>query len=79
MIAPVRKLTKCTPSHAAQEIGCRLSVAGSGAAEKDAVARGVSTLTGGRYEAGDATDALAVAICHVRHASFARRLRPAEA
>ena len=57
----------------------KLAVAGSGAAEKDAVARGVSTLTGGRYEAGDATDALAVAICHVRHASFARRLRSAEA
>ncbi|MBM4246283.1 MAG: crossover junction endodeoxyribonuclease RuvC [Deltaproteobacteria bacterium] len=57
----------------------KLAVAGSGAAEKDAVARGVSTLTGGRYEAGDATDALAVAICHVRHASFARRLRPAQA
>ncbi|MBY0276369.1 crossover junction endodeoxyribonuclease RuvC [Candidatus Binatia bacterium] len=57
----------------------KLAVAGSGAAEKEAVARGVSTLTGGRYAAGDATDALAVAICHVRHASFARRLRPAEA
>lgn len=57
----------------------KLAVAGSGAAEKEAVARGVSTLTGGRYEAGDATDALAVAICHVRHASFASRLKPAQA
>jgi crossover junction endodeoxyribonuclease RuvC len=57
----------------------KLAVAGSGAAEKEAVARGVSTLTGGRYEAGDATDALAVAICHLRHASFARRLKPAQA
>lgn len=56
----------------------KLAVAGSGAAEKDAVARGVNTLTGGRYEAGDATDALAVAICHLRHASFARRLKPAQ-
>jgi crossover junction endodeoxyribonuclease RuvC len=57
----------------------KLAVAGSGAAEKEAVARGVSTLTGGRYEAGDATDALAVAICHLRHDGFARRLRPAQA
>jgi len=57
----------------------KLAVAGSGAAEKEAVARGVSTLTGGRYAAGDATDALAVAICHLRHASFARRLKPAQA
>jgi len=55
----------------------KLAVAGSGVAEKAAVARGVSALTGGRFDAGDATDALAVAICHVRHASFARRLRPA--
>lgn len=54
----------------------KLAVAGSGVAEKEAVARGVSTLTGGRFEAGDATDALAVAICHLRHASFARRLSP---
>jgi len=57
----------------------KLAVAGSGAAEKEAVARGVSTLTGVRHPAGDATDALAVAICHLRHASFARRLRPAQA
>lgn len=57
----------------------KLAVAGSGAAEKEAVARGVSTLTGARHAAGDATDALAVAICHLRHESFARRLRPAEA
>ncbi len=54
----------------------KLAVAGSGVAEKEAVARGVSTLTGERFEAGDATDALAVAICHLRHASFARRLSP---
>ena len=57
----------------------KLAVAGSGAAQKDAVARGVNALTGGRYEAGDATDALAVAICHLRHESFARRLKPAQA
>jgi crossover junction endodeoxyribonuclease RuvC len=55
----------------------KLAVAGSGRAEKDAVARGVSTLTGTHHVAGDATDALAVAICHLRHASFARRLEPA--
>jgi crossover junction endodeoxyribonuclease RuvC len=55
----------------------KLAVAGSGMAEKEAVARGVSALTGGSFAAGDATDALAVAICHLRHASFARRLSPA--
>mgnify|MGYP000340489924 CR=1 FL=1 len=56
----------------------KLAVAGSGAAQKDAVARGVNSLTGGHYEAGDATDALAVAICHLRHEKFARRLKSAQ-
>jgi crossover junction endodeoxyribonuclease RuvC len=53
----------------------KVAVTGSGVAEKAAVARGVGELLGAEREAGDATDALAVAICHLRHASFARRLR----
>jgi crossover junction endodeoxyribonuclease RuvC len=55
----------------------KVAVAGSGNAEKDMVARGVAQLLGGTHVAGDATDALAVAICHLRHAAFASRLRPA--
>ena len=55
----------------------KVAVAGSGSAEKDMVARGVAQLLGGTHVAGDATDALAVAICHLRHAAFASRLRPA--
>lgn len=57
----------------------KLAVAGSGVAQKDAVARGVTALVGGLHDPGDATDALAVAICHLRHASFAARLKPAGA
>lgn len=53
----------------------KVAVAGAGAAEKVMVARGVSALLGTTVEAGDATDALAVAICHLRHDRFARRLR----
>jgi crossover junction endodeoxyribonuclease RuvC len=56
----------------------KVAVAGSGNAEKDMVARGVQHLLGGTHAAGDATDALAVAICHLRHAAFASRLRPAD-
>ncbi len=52
----------------------KVAVTGSGRAEKDAVARGVSHILGGIHVAGDSTDALAVAICHVLHSSFARRL-----
>jgi crossover junction endodeoxyribonuclease RuvC len=55
----------------------KVAVAGSGNAEKDMVARGVAQLLGGEHVAGDATDALAVAICHLRHAAFASRLLPA--
>ncbi|HZR83182.1 MAG TPA: crossover junction endodeoxyribonuclease RuvC [Candidatus Binatia bacterium] len=50
------------------------AVTGFGRAEKDAVARGVDLILGGRHAAGDATDALAVAICHVLHAGAERRL-----
>jgi crossover junction endodeoxyribonuclease RuvC len=56
----------------------KVAVAGTGNAEKDMVARGVQQILGGVHVAGDATDALAVAICHLRHAAFASRLRPAE-
>jgi crossover junction endodeoxyribonuclease RuvC len=52
----------------------KIAVTGSGRAEKEQVARGVRMLLGGGYAAGDATDALAVAICHVLHAAAARRL-----
>lgn len=53
----------------------KVAVAGVGNAAKEMVARGVQQLLGGTHSAGDATDALAVAICHLRHASFASRLR----
>jgi crossover junction endodeoxyribonuclease RuvC len=54
----------------------KVAVAGSGQAEKGMVARGVQLLLGGTRVAGDEADALAVAICHLRHAAFASRLRP---
>ena len=52
----------------------KVAVAGNGRAEKDAVARGVVQLLGGVHAAGDSTDALAVAICHLLHATHAERL-----
>jgi crossover junction endodeoxyribonuclease RuvC len=52
----------------------KVAVAGAGAATKEMVARGVGALLGLEVEAGDATDALAVAICHLRHDRFAERL-----
>lgn len=55
----------------------KVAVTGHGQAEKEMVAAGVRRILGGEAEAGDATDALAVAICHLRHAAFARRLEPA--
>lgn len=55
----------------------KVAVAGAGAAEKAMVARGVSALLGLEMAAGDATDALAVAICHLRHHRFEARLRSA--
>lgn len=55
----------------------KVAVAGAGAAEKVMVARGVSALLGIDAVAGDATDALAVAICHCRHYKFQQRLRSA--
>jgi crossover junction endodeoxyribonuclease RuvC len=57
----------------------KLAVAGSGAAGKDMVARGVSALLGREVAPGDASDALAVAICHLRHGAFASRLRDSDA
>lgn len=53
----------------------KVAVAGSGRAEKGMVARGVNALLGTTVDAGDATDALAVAICHLRHDRFQSRLR----
>lgn len=52
----------------------KVAVTGWGRAEKDAVALGVRRLLGGTYAAGDSTDALAVAICHLLHARIERRL-----
>lgn len=52
----------------------KVAVAGSGRAEKGMVARGVNALLGLSVDPGDATDALAVAICHVRHDRFRSRL-----
>jgi len=54
------------------------AVTGYGMAEKEAVALGVARLLGGNPVAGDATDALAVAICHLRHLSVLSRLRGAD-
>jgi len=55
----------------------KVAVTGSGRAEKDAVARGVALILGGTHAPGDATDALAVAICHLLHVRTAERLAPA--
>ena len=55
----------------------KVAVAGSGAAAKNRVAMGVSGLLRVDTEPGDAADALAVAICHVRHDRFSSRLRSA--
>lgn len=52
----------------------KVAVAGNGRAEKAAVAVGVRHMLGGRHEAGDSTDALAVALCHLLHARHERRL-----
>jgi crossover junction endodeoxyribonuclease RuvC len=56
----------------------KVAVAGSGRAEKGAVAIGVRHMLGGRHEAGDSTDALAVALCHLLHARHRRRMDLAE-
>lgn len=53
----------------------KLAVAGSGAADKVQVARGVGYLLGlENPQSGDATDALAVAVCHAHSAQIAARL-----
>lgn len=57
----------------------KVAVTGSGRAEKDQVARGVNLILGGDHGAGDATDALAIAICHLLHAASARRFAAAPA
>lgn len=53
------------------------AVTGSGAAEKAQVAAMVSVILPGANAKNDAADALAVAICHGRHARAAVRLGPA--
>lgn len=51
------------------------SVTGTGAAQKEQVAAMVRVLLGQQVEAGpDATDALAVAICHAHHQGTAQRI-----
>ncbi|MFM8409529.1 MAG: crossover junction endodeoxyribonuclease RuvC [Alphaproteobacteria bacterium] len=55
----------------------KVAVAGNGRAEKSAVAIGVRHMLGGRHEAGDSTDALAVALCHLLHERHARRMHAA--
>ncbi len=55
----------------------KVAVTGAGAAEKAMVARGVNALLGLDVVAGDATDALAVAICHLRHYKYEQRLHSA--
>lgn len=57
----------------------KVAVAGNGRAEKAAVATGVRHMLGGRHEAGDSTDALAVALCHLLHSRHERRLGAAAA
>ena len=48
----------------------KLTVAGVGNASKASVASAVEGTLGGTHPAGDATDALAVALCHLRHGRF---------
>jgi crossover junction endodeoxyribonuclease RuvC len=59
----------------------KLAVAGSGRADKEQVARGVARLLGidGSKLGRDATDALAVAVCHLHTAQLSDKLRVAEA
>ena len=52
----------------------KLTVAGVGNASKAAVASAVEGSLGGDHPAGDATDALAVALCHLRHGKLAGRV-----
>ncbi len=52
----------------------KLTVAGVGNASKAVVASAVEGALGGTHPAGDATDALAVALCHLRHGTFAGRV-----
>lgn len=52
----------------------KLTVAGVGNASKSVVASAVEGFLGGSHPAGDATDALAVALCHLRQGRFAGRV-----
>ena len=54
----------------------KLAVAGSGSADKAQVARGVGQLLGiEKARGGDATDALAVAVCHAHSSHLAAHIR----
>jgi crossover junction endodeoxyribonuclease RuvC len=53
----------------------KVAVTGSGGADKEMVARGLARLLDEACDAGDAADALAVAVCHLRHMRFAGALR----
>jgi len=59
----------------------KLAVAGSGRADKEQVGRGVARLLGIDEEAlcRDASDALAVAVCHLHTARFSGRLAAGKA
>ena len=52
----------------------KLTVAGVGNASKSVVASAVAGAVGDRHEPGDATDAIAVALCHLRQENFATRV-----
>jgi len=58
----------------------KLAVAGSGRADKEQVGRGVARLLGieGTTLGRDATDALAVAVCHLHTAQLSDKLRAAQ-
>lgn len=51
----------------------KLTVAGAGNATKAVVARAVSGTLREEHAAGDATDAIAVALCHLRQGGFSAR------
>lgn len=55
----------------------KLTVAGAGNADKIVVARAVSGALGEEHAPGDATDAIAVALCHLRQGGFAARVTEA--
>lgn len=66
------------PVHEYSPRSIKSAVVGYGAAEKEQVAKMVRLLVSGIGEqllAADASDALAIAVCHAHHASFKARVR----